>query len=55
MILLAYLTHTMLEYLEETYEKVRLEPLRILMQYPVFDSWQHPTDFMLEALSRRNS
>jgi hypothetical protein len=64
LILLAYLTHTMLEYLDETYEKVRLlcpsrrtffEQLRTLMQYLVFDSWQHLTGFMLEALSRRNS
>jgi len=60
LILLAYLTHMMLKYLDASYQKVRtlcssrrtfFKHLRTL----VFDNWQHLTDFMFEALFRRNS
>ena len=55
--LLAFLFHTVLQLLDESYQRIRLllgtrrcffSHLRTLTTYFVFDSWQHLLDFMLE-------
>ncbi|MBS3952273.1 MAG: ISNCY family transposase, partial [Methylomicrobium sp.] len=54
--LLAFLTHTVLEWLDEAYRAVRnaapsrrtfFEQFRILLQFMPFDNWQHLMRFML--------
>jgi len=56
--LLAFLTDTALEWLDEAYRAVRLaapsrrtffENLRTLLQFIPFDRWQHLMQFMLNA------
>lgn len=55
--LLAFLFHTVLQLLDESYQRIRqllgtrrrfFNDLRTLTTYFVFDSWQHLLDFMLE-------
>ena len=59
MILLAYLCHTVLDWMDERYRAVRailpsrrtfFEHLRALLQYLPCDSWDHLMAFMLDAL-----
>ncbi len=59
LILLAYLLHTTLNWMDATYRTVRrllpsrrtfFEHLRALIQYFPFDSWEHLMNFMLDAL-----
>ena len=59
MILLAYLCHTVLDWMDERYRAVRailpsrrtfFEHLRALLQYLPFDGWDQLMAFMLEAL-----
>lgn len=59
MILLAYLCHTVLDWMDERYRAVRailpsrrtfFEHLRALLQYLPFDGWNQLIAFMLEAL-----
>ena len=59
LIVLAYLLHTALEWLDQTYQCVRrllpsrrtfFEHLRALMQYVLFESWEQLMAFMLDAL-----
>lgn len=59
MILLAFLLHTTLDKIDQTYRAVRdrlpsrrtfFEHLRALMQYLPFDGWDHLMNFMLERL-----
>ncbi|MEB3189024.1 MAG: ISNCY family transposase [Snowella sp.] len=56
--LLAFLFHTVLQLLDDSYQRIRLllgtrrrffHDLRTLTTYFVFDSWQHLFDFMLES------
>jgi hypothetical protein len=56
--LLAFLTHTALEWLDEVYRAVRnstpsrrtfFENLRTLLQFIPFDNWQHLMQFMLNG------
>jgi hypothetical protein len=56
--LLAFLFHTVLQLLDESYQRIRLllgtrirffQDLRTLTTYFVFDSWQHLFDFILES------
>jgi len=56
--LLAFLTHTALEWLDEVYSAVRnsipsrrtfFENLRTLLQFIPFDNWQHLMQFMLNG------
>lgn len=55
--LLAFLFHTVLQLLDESYQRIRrllgtrrrfFQDLRTLTTYFIFDSWQHLLDFMLE-------
>lgn len=59
LILLAYLLHTTLDWVDVAYHSVRrllpsrrtfFEHLRALMQYVLFDSWKHLMSFMLDGL-----
>jgi len=59
LILLAYLLHTTLDWMDTTYHTVRrllpsrstfFEHLRALMQYFLFDSWEHLMNFMFDGL-----
>ena len=59
LILLAYLTHTVLDWMDERYRTVRarlpsrrtfFEQLRALLQYLPFDNWDHLMTFMLCGL-----
>ena len=59
LILLAYLLHTALDWMDTTYQTVRrllpsrqtfLEHLRALLQYIPFNSWDHLLHFMLNGL-----
>jgi membrane-bound metal-dependent hydrolase YbcI (DUF457 family) len=59
MILLAYLCHTVLDWMDARYRAVRailpsrrtcFEHLRALLQYLPFDGWDQLMAFMLEAL-----
>lgn len=59
MILLAYLLHTTLDWMDTTYHTIRrllpsrstfFEHLRALMQYFLFESWEHLMSFMLNGL-----
>lgn len=62
MILLAYLVHTALDFLDTSYRSVRallpsrrtfFEHLRALLLYLPFDHWDHLMAFMLDGLSPR--
>lgn len=59
MILLAYLVHTTLDWMDERYRMIRsllpsrrtfFEHLRALLQYFPFNDWDHLMDFMLKGL-----
>ena len=59
LILLAYLLHTALDWMDTTYQTVRrllpsrqtfFEHLRALLQYIPFNSWDHLLHFMLNGL-----
>ena len=59
LILLAYLLHTVLDWMDTAYRTVRgllpsrrtfFEHLRALLQYLPFDSWAHLMEFMLKGL-----
>ncbi len=59
MILLAFLLHTTLDWIDESYQAVRgllpsrrtfFEHLRALIQYLPFDNWDHLMRFMLSRL-----
>ena len=59
LLLLAYLCHTVLDWMDQRYRAVRailpsrrtfFEHLRALLQYLPFDSWDHLMAFMLHAL-----
>ena len=59
MILLAFLVHTALDWVDERYRAVRnllpsrrtfFEHLRALIQYLPFDDWDHLMRFMLKGL-----
>lgn len=59
LILLAYLTHTVLDWMDERYRAVRailpsrrtfFEHLRALLQYLPFDNWDQLMSFMLQGL-----
>jgi hypothetical protein len=59
MILLAFLFHTALDYLDDSYRQVRsllpsrrtfFEHQRALLQYLPFDGWNHLMQFMLRGL-----
>jgi hypothetical protein len=59
MILLAYLTHTALDWLDKRYHAIRailpsrrtfFEHMRALTQYILFDSWDHLMGFMMDGL-----
>jgi len=59
LIILAYLLHTVLNWMDTTYHTVRsllpsrrtfFEHLRALIQYFLFDSWEHLMNFMLDGL-----
>lgn len=59
LILLAFLTHTVLDLMDARYRAVRarlpsrctfFEHLRALVQYLPFDTWEHLFDFMLDGL-----
>ena len=63
LILLAYLVHTTLEWMDETYHTIRrllpsrrtfFEHLRALTQYLPFDNWEHLMAFMLNGLEPEN-
>jgi len=63
MILLAFLLHTTLDWFDETYRAVRrllpsrrtfFEHVRALLQYMLFDSWDHLMIFMLENCKTRS-
>lgn len=58
MILLAFLLHTALDWIDERYHAVRdalpsrrtfFEHLRTLLHYLPFDDWDHLMDFMLKG------
>ncbi|MEO6320087.1 MAG: hypothetical protein ABIR56_05450 [Polaromonas sp.] len=60
MILLAFLMHTILDWVDEAYQTVRkllpsrrtfFEHLRALLQYLPFDNWAQLTSFMLARLT----
>lgn len=60
-ILLAFLFHTVLEWTDKDYRRIRkilpsrktfFDDLRALTRYICFDSWQHLLDFMLNGLTR---
>lgn len=60
LILLAFLTHTVLDLLDHRYREIRaqlpsrrtfFEHLRALVQYWPFDAWEHLFDFMLDGLA----
>jgi len=60
LILLAYLTHTALDWLDERYHAIRailpsrrtfFEHMRALIQYIFFDSWDQLMGFMLDGLN----
>ena len=64
LILLAFLAHTVLDWVDQTYRDVRqllpsrrtfFEHLRALLQYLPFDDWSHLMRFMLEALGATSS
>jgi hypothetical protein len=60
-ILLAFLFHTVLEWTDKDYRRIRkmlpsrktfFDDLRALTRYICFDGWQHLLDFMLNGLTR---
>ena len=62
--LLAYLTHTTLDWFDERYRAIRarlpsrrtfFENLRTLLLYLTFESWDHLMEFMLKTLSVKRS
>jgi hypothetical protein len=65
--LLAFLFHTVLDFVDEKYQQVRkqlctrkrfFQDLRTLTTYLVFENWQHLFSFMLEEyepIKKRNS
>lgn len=61
LILLACLTHTILDWLDEKYQKVRqitssrrafFEYIRALTLFLPFDDWNHLMTFMLDGLTK---
>jgi hypothetical protein len=64
MILLAYLTHTVLDWVDERYRTIRsrlssrrtfFENIRSLLNFIPFDNWDHLMEFMLNGLQPYNS
>ena len=62
MILMAFLLHTTLDFLDEHYREVRrnlpsrrtfFEHVRFLLQYLPFDNWDHLMNFMLSSLEQK--
>jgi hypothetical protein len=60
MILLAFLVHTPLDWIDESYRAVRdllpsrqtfFEHLRALIQYLPLDDWEHLRQFMIKSLA----
>ncbi|SEH05585.1 hypothetical protein [Candidatus Venteria ishoeyi] len=63
LIILTYLLHTVLDWMDTAYHTVRsllpsrrtfFEHLRALIQYFLFDSWEHLINFMLDGLKNEN-
>ena len=59
--LLAFLTHTALEWLDQAYQTIRslapsrrtfFENMRTLLQFIPFDNWQHLMQFMLDGMRK---